>query len=109
MKQRIGDPWKPADFAAFNVGGVEMMLHADHTDKDPWHGPLTRGERRGLGAELRVFGLDPDAVERRARARGAKIVQPATTKGHGWREVMVEDPDGYLWAVGVPSPSTRGS
>jgi len=93
-----------------DVSRVEMMLHADHTyDKHPWYGPLTRGERRGLGAELRVFGLDPDAVEQRARARGAKVVQPATTKGHGWREVMVEDPDGYLWAVGVPTPSPRGS
>jgi uncharacterized glyoxalase superfamily protein PhnB len=149
LKQRTGDPWRPAaqygrelppftvnllvrdvpraagflsqvltatihyadpDFAAFNVGGVEMMLHADHTyDKHPWHGPLTRGERRGLGAELRVFGIDPDAVERRARERGARVVQPATTKAHGWREVMVEDPDGYLWAVGVPTPSNRGS
>lgn len=98
------------DFAAFKIGGVEMMLHADHTyDKHPWYGPLTRGERRGLGAELRVFGLDPDAVEQRARARRAKVVQPATSKGHGWREVMVEDPDGYLWAVGVPTPSPRGS
>jgi hypothetical protein len=87
LKRRTGDP----AFAAFNVGGTEMMLHADHTyDKPPWHGPLTRGERRGLGAELRVFGLDPDAMERRA-------------------EVMVEDPDGHRWAVGVPSPSTRGS
>jgi hypothetical protein len=58
------------DFAAFNVGGVERMLHADHTyDKHPWYGP----------------------------------------KGHGWREVMVEDPDGYLWAVGVPTPSPGGS
>jgi len=149
LKQRTGDPWKPAerygrelppftinlvvrdvprvvdflrnvltatihyadpDFAAFNVAGIEMMLHADHTyDKHPWHGPLTRGERRGLGAELRVFGIDPDAVERRARAHGASVVQAATSKGHGWREVMVEDPDGYLWAVGVPTPSTRGS
>src|SRR5262249_12935862 len=149
LKQRTGDPWKPAarygqelppftvnlvvrdvpravafltpvlnatihyadpDFAAINVGGVEMMLHADHTyDKHPWYGPLTSGARRGLGAELRVFGIDPDGVERRAREHGANVVQPATTKGHGWREVMVEDPDGYLWAVGVPAPSTRGS
>src|SRR5262249_5663389 len=92
-----------------NVGGVEMMLHADHTyDKHPWYAPLTRGERRGLGAELRVFGIDPDAIERRAREHGATVVQPAATKGHGWREVMVEDPDGYLWAVGVPGPSKRG-
>jgi uncharacterized glyoxalase superfamily protein PhnB len=31
-------------------------------------------------------------------------VKPATTTGHGWREVMVGDPDGYVWAVGVPTP-----
>jgi uncharacterized glyoxalase superfamily protein PhnB len=82
-----------------------MMLHADHTyDKHPWYGPLTRGERRGLGAELRVLGIDPDVVERWARENGAPVIQSATTKAHGWREVMVEDPDGYLWAVGVPTP-----
>jgi len=93
------------DFAAINVGGVEMMLNADHTyDKHPWYGPLTRGERRGFGAELRVLGIDPDVVERRAHENGAPVIQPATTKAHGWREVMVEDPDGYLWAVGVPTP-----
>lgn len=92
------------DFAAINLSGVELMLHADHTyDKHPWHGALTRGERRGLGAELRVLGVDPDVVERHAGAAGARIVQPATTKGHGWREVMVEDPDGYVWAVGLPT------
>ncbi len=92
------------DFAAVKVGGAELMLHADHTyDKHPWHSPLVAGERRGLGAELRLFGVDPDAVEARARHAGATIVQPATTKGHGWREVMVEDADGYLWAVGVPA------
>ena len=98
------------DFAAVNVGGVELMLHADHTyDKHPWYAPLVRGERRGLGAELRVLGVDPDAVERRARERGSSVIQPATSKAHGWREVMVEDPDGYLWAVGVPTPTTPGS
>jgi uncharacterized glyoxalase superfamily protein PhnB len=105
-KVHYADP----DFAALNVGGVELMLHADHTyDKHPWYAPLTRGERRGLGTELRVFGVDPDAVERRARARSASVIQPATSKAHGWREVMVEDPDGYLWAVGVPTPATPGS
>lgn len=101
-KAHYADP----DFAALAVGGAELMLHADHTyDKHPWLPRLLGGEKRGLGAELRLFGVDPDAVERRARAAGALIVQPATTKGHGWREVMVEDPDGYLWAVGVPTPA----
>ena len=93
------------DFAAVKVGGAELMLHADHTyDKHPWHARLIGGERRGLGAELRLFGVDPDAVEARARRAGAPIVQPTTAKGHGWREVMVEDPDGYVWVVGVPEP-----
>jgi uncharacterized glyoxalase superfamily protein PhnB len=93
------------DFAALKLGAAELMLHADHTyDRHPWHPSLARGERRGLGAELRLFGVDPDAVEARARAAGSPVVQPATSKGHGWREVMVEDPDGYLWAVGVPTP-----
>jgi uncharacterized glyoxalase superfamily protein PhnB len=93
-----------ADFAAINLNGAELMLHADHTyDKHPWHPRLTGGERRGLGAELRLFGVDPDVVESRARKAGAPVHQPATSKGHGWREVMVEDPDGYVWAVGVPT------
>jgi len=49
-----------------NVGGVELMLHADHTyDKHPWHAPLVRGERRGSGPSC-AFRADPDAVERRA-------------------------------------------
>jgi uncharacterized glyoxalase superfamily protein PhnB len=92
------------DFAALQVGGVELMLHADHTyDGHPWYERLISSERRGLGAELRLFGLDPDAVECRARDAGATIVVPPTTKGHGWREVMVEDPDGYVWAAGLAS------
>ena len=98
--------YSDVDFAALNVGGAALMLHADHTyDKHAWYPALSRGDRRGLGAELRLFGVDPDGVEKRARQRGAPIVQPATTKGHGWREIMVEDPDGYLWAVGVPTPA----
>jgi uncharacterized glyoxalase superfamily protein PhnB len=54
-----------------------------------------------LGAELRVMGIDPDGVEARAKSAGATIVQPAADYPHGWRDVMVADPDGYVWAVGV--------
>jgi uncharacterized glyoxalase superfamily protein PhnB len=90
-----------ADFAALRIGALDFMLHADHAyDAHPWHSRLARGDARGLGAELRLFGVDPDAIESRARARGAAVVQPAQDKGHGWREVMVADPDGYLWAAG---------
>ena len=90
------------DFAAVRVGNQEFMLHADHSyDQHPWSARLTAGERRGLGAELRLLGIDPDDVARRAAAAGASIVRPVTERGHGWREVMVADPDGYVWAVGV--------
>ena len=90
------------DFAALRIGGVDFMLHADHTYEDhPWVDPLASGMMRGLGAELRALGPDPDEVEARARGARATIVQAAQDKPHGWREVMVSDPDGYVWAVGV--------
>jgi catechol 2,3-dioxygenase-like lactoylglutathione lyase family enzyme len=94
--------YSDVDFAAIKVGGVDIMLHADHTyEGHTWAPRLAAGEGRGLGAELRLLGLDPEEVETLARLAGAPIVQPATVKGHGWHEVMVEDPDGYVWAVGV--------
>ena len=90
------------DFAAVRVGGAEIMLHADHSyDAHPWYDALKSGTQRGLGAELRLLGLDPDHVARRAAAGGFRIVRPVTVRGHGWREVMVEDASGYVWAVGV--------
>ena len=92
------------DFAALNLAGAEFMLHADHAyDHHPLHKYIAGGEanRRGLCAELRVMGVDPDAAEARAKSAGAKIVQPAADYPHGWRDVMLADPDGYVWAVGV--------
>ena len=93
------------DFAALHLLGLDFMLHADHTyDHHPSFARLKAPGPRGTGAELRVLGLDPDAAQRRAQAAGAKILQPATDFPHGWRDVMLEDPDGYIWAVGVPIP-----
>ncbi len=94
---RYSDP----DFAAMKVGSLDFMLHADHTyDSHPWHERLLAERERGLGAELRLFGMNPDDLELRARKAGAAILQPATDKSHGWRETWVQDPDGYVWAVG---------
>jgi uncharacterized glyoxalase superfamily protein PhnB len=93
------------DFAALELNGTEFMLHADHTyDHHPYYSRLQEPGRRGTGAELRVMGIDPDALEMRAKAAGAKILQPAKDFPHGWRDVMLEDPDGYVWAVGVAIP-----
>lgn len=93
------------DFAALNLQGVDFMLHADHAyDHHPLYERLKAGGLRGTGAELRVMGIDPDAVEKRAKTAGAKIIQPAMDFPHGWRDVMLKDPDGYIWAVGVAIP-----
>jgi uncharacterized glyoxalase superfamily protein PhnB len=95
--------YSDVDFAALVWNGLEFMLHGDHTyDHHDWHTRLVSGELRGLGAELRMFHVDPDALEKRAKENGATILQTAQDKPHGWRDVIVSDPDGYTWAVGIP-------
>jgi uncharacterized glyoxalase superfamily protein PhnB len=107
--KRSGAGWMPAEeygrslpTFSVNLQGVEFMLHSDHTyDRHPLYERLRGTEPRGTGAELRVMGIDPDAVQGRAEAAGATIIQRAADFPHGWRDVMVADPDGYIWAVGV--------
>jgi uncharacterized glyoxalase superfamily protein PhnB len=95
--------YSDGDFAAMMLNGVEFMLHADHTyDHHPLYLRLQVGGKRGTGAELRVMGIDPDALQKRAETAGAVILQPVADLPHGWRDVILEDPDGYIWAVGVP-------
>jgi uncharacterized glyoxalase superfamily protein PhnB len=97
------------DFAAMRVGPAEVMLHADHTHDDhPWHAQLQAGTTRGIGAQIRLLGIDPDETERRALAAGYLVVRGATDRGHGWRETLVRDPDGYEWGVGVLIPPAKG-
>lgn len=94
-----------ADFAALTMGSIDFMLHADHTyDHHAMAARLSTPGPRGTGVEIRLFGVDADALEARARSHGAQIVQPVGDRGHGWRDVMVADTDGYVWAVGVPLP-----
>lgn len=92
------------DFAALRVLGVELMLHADHTyESNPWSSALKGGTARGVGAELRLLGMNPDQLVERARASNA-LFKDVKVAGHGWREAMVQDPDGYVWAVGEAPP-----
>jgi len=91
------------DFAAFERDGVRVQLHADHAYAGmPWATLLRDESRRGLGAEIRILGIDPDAAERRARDRGFTVAVPVRDWPHGWRDCVLEDPDGYTFAVGVP-------
>ena len=56
---------------------------------------------RGAGVELRLYDLDPDAAEARARAAGYHVLQVAANKPHGLRECYLVDPDGYVWVPGI--------
>lgn len=99
---RYSDP----DFAALSLLGVDFMLHADHAyDHHPLYGPLMAARERGAGAELRFLGVDPDEVEQRAKRTGVVIIQPAKSYPHGWREITLQDADGYIWTVGLPIPA----
>lgn len=89
------------EFAALVLGGTPLMLHRDSTyETHPWHGELQAGSLRGLGAEMRLFDVDPDRLAATAEAAGGTIVADAADKPHGWREAFLADPDGYVWAVG---------
>ena len=90
------------DMAALQLDSTQIVLHADHTyDTQPWAPRLTETGKRGLGAEIRILGIDPDAAERRAKERGATVLLGARDWPHGWRDVLLEDPDGYTFAVGT--------
>jgi uncharacterized glyoxalase superfamily protein PhnB len=93
------------DFVALPLLGVDFMLHADDAyNQHPLYTLLQAASERGVGAELRVLGLDPDKAEERAKRVGATVVQPAKDFAHGWREVTFLDPDDYIWTVGLPLP-----
>lgn len=90
-----------ADFAVLRHAGHDIMLHADGTyGEHPLLSLTGDGAIRGAGAELRLYGLDPDAAEARARARGDMVLAAAADKPHGLRECYLADGDGYVW---VPS------
>ena len=99
---KLEPAYEDPDFAAFQHEGTDFMLHADHTyDDHPLRGRA--GGARGAGLELRVYGVDPDAAEQRARGAGCDVLATSADKGHGLRECYLVDPDGYVW---VPSCTT---
>lgn len=100
---RVEQVYSNADFAIMRHQGTEWMLHGDHTYHDnPLLGLTGDGAMRGVGCELRLYDVDPDAAAERARARGNTILAEAADKPHGLRESYLIDPDGYVWVPGVP-------
>ncbi len=94
-----------ADFAVLRYDGHDLILHADHTySEHPLLALTGDGAVRGAGVELRLYGIDPDAAEARARVRGDTVLAETRDKPHGLRECYLVDPDGYVWVPGVAIP-----
>lgn len=90
------------DFAVVAHDGQEWMLHGDHTyHSHPLLALTGDGVPRGVGVELRLYGIDPDAAEAKARAAGYEVLQSSRDKPHGLRECYLLDRDGYLWVPGT--------
>ncbi|MBO6520112.1 MAG: hypothetical protein JJ900_04385 [Rhodospirillales bacterium] len=95
------------DFAVYRGCGAEWILHADHTYSDhPLKGSLGGDLPRGIGAEIRLYGRDPDAAEAAARSLDMTVLAGAMDKPHGLRECFVISPSGYMW---VPSMAIGGA
>lgn len=93
-------------FAVMEAAGAVWQLHSDWSYRDhPFRGAVEEAEARGAGVELRLYGVDPDACEARARAAGAIVLSGAADKPHGLREAHLVDDDGYVW---VPSTAKDG-
>ena len=96
--------YRDRDFAALRHAGQDVILHADHSYAEhPLLALTGDGALRGAGVELRLYGIDPDAAEARARARGDTVLAPSRDKPHGLRECYLVDPAGYVWVPGRPT------
>lgn len=91
------------DIAVLQSCGAEWMLHADHTYlENPAYDLVSHVDHRGIGAEIRLHGCDPDQAARRAHQFGYRVFAEAADKPHGLRECYLLDPDGYMWVPDVP-------
>lgn len=91
------------DFVVAEIAGSLLLVHADHTYVGhPMSGFAEGGEVRGAGAEIRVYGIDPDEAERRARDLGHHVLSGAVDKPHGLRECHIVAPFGYVFVPSAP-------
>ena len=92
-----------ADFALARHGAVLIQLHRDGTfARHPLHALLPEAPPRGVGAQVYLFGIDPDLACARAEDAGGHVIEPAADKPHGLREATILSPDGYAFSPAVP-------
>jgi len=90
------------DYSLLSHDGILFQLHADHAySRNPLPSLLPESGARGGGIELRLFNVQPDQAEQKAREAGYEILMGTADKPHGLRECFILDPDGYCWCPSV--------
>lgn len=90
------------DYALLSHAGVFFQFHADHAySENPLPSLVPEFGARGGGIELRLFDVQPDEAERKAREAGYDVLMETSDKPHGLRECFLLDPDGYCWCPSV--------
>ncbi len=91
------------DIAVLRAYDAEWMMHADHTYlENPIFDLVARTNRRGVGAEFRLHGCNPDTAAERAHHFGYMVFAEPANKPHGLRECYLQDTDGYMWVPDIP-------
>jgi len=91
------------DFAIVRHDQTMIQLHFDGTyHSHPLLGLVPETPPRGAGAQLYLFGVDPDAAIARADALGHMVLETPADKPHGLREATILSPEGYAFSPAIP-------
>ncbi|MEX3017405.1 VOC family protein [Gymnodinialimonas hymeniacidonis] len=91
------------DFAIIRHGDALIQLHADGTyHSNPLPQLIPENPPRGGGAQLYLFGIDPDMAVQRAEKLGHHVIEPPANKPHGLREATILSPEGYAFSPAIP-------
>lgn len=71
------------------------------SDESPAHENFSPETLSGGTVKLLLVVADPDAMQARAIAAGAREVTPVSEE-HGWRMGRIADPFGHHWEIGTP-------
>lgn len=89
------------DFAIIAHDEMIFQLHSDATyGAHPLLALVPEAALRGGGAQIYLFGIDPDAAV--SRASDGMVLEAPRDKPHGLREATILSPEGYAFSPARP-------
>lgn len=84
--------------AELSIGGARFFV----ADESPDNGNRSPESLGGTSVRIALLVADPDTVQRRAVAAGAREVYPVADQDYGYRLGRVADPFGHHWEICRP-------